>query len=78
MHYTETRFYDPFLDAEAVRISAFPDRGGEYWMRLAVPPPGKARRLQREWALAVLMDAINAGLEPGQVVTDEPDPSAAG
>ena len=68
--WNEVRFYDPFIDAEGVRFSGFSDRPGEWWMRLPRAPAGKARRLQRERALDRIRDAIEAGMEPGEVVDE--------
>jgi hypothetical protein len=67
---SEVRFYDPLSDSEAIRISGFSDRGGEFWIREALAPAGKSRRLQREKAMDAIAEAIAAGLEPGQVVID--------
>jgi hypothetical protein len=70
-HYTETVFYDPFIDDEGVRISGFSSVGGEFWMRGPRAPAGRQRRLQRERALEAIRMAIEAGLEPGEVVTQD-------
>ena len=69
--YNEVRFYDPHIDGEAVRFSGFADAPGEWWMKLPRAPAGKPRRLQRERALDLIRDAIEAGLEPGEVVGGE-------
>lgn len=72
--YQQIRFYDPAVDAEGVRISGFDGKGGEFWMRLALAPAGRARRAQREQALAAIAEAIEIGLEPGEVIVDEVSP----
>ncbi len=66
--FQELRFYDPFIDAEGIRISGFDGRGGEYFMRLPLAKSGRARREQRNDALAAIEEAIKAGLEPGEVI----------
>jgi hypothetical protein len=62
------RFYDPSIDGEAVRISGFDGRGGEFWCKRALPVSAKARRAQKEEALELIEQAIEAGLEPGEVI----------
>ena len=66
----QIRFYDPYTDSEGVRISGFDGKGGEFFQRLALAPSGKARRLQREKALEAIEEAIEAGLEPGEVIVE--------
>ena len=66
--YNEVGFYDPMIDDYAVRISGFSDAPGEWWIREARAPAGKARRLQRERALDLIRMAIEQGCEPGEVV----------
>ncbi len=65
----QIRFWDPFTDAEAVRISGFSGRG-EYWVKRPAAPAGRARRAQMDAALTLIAEAIEAGLEPGEVVAD--------
>jgi hypothetical protein len=65
--YQQLRFYDPFEDAESVRISGFSGRG-EFWCKRIVPPSGAARRAMVAAALALIETAIEAGLEPGEVL----------
>lgn len=62
------RYWDVALDGEAVRISGFDGRGGEYWTKRALPTSARARRAQREEAEALIEEAIEAGLEPGEVL----------
>jgi hypothetical protein len=66
----QIHFWDPGLDADAVRISGFDGRGGEFWMKLPVAQAGRARRAQMAQALAAIEEAIEAGLEPGEVVIE--------
>ena len=63
-------YYDARLDGEAVRLSGFDHRGGEYWISELIAPAGKSRRLQQERALSAISEAIDAGLEPGQVIVE--------
>jgi hypothetical protein len=67
-HVNVVRFYDPIIDADAARFSGFSDRGAEYWVREALAPAGKSRRLQRERVWEGIKAAIEAGLEPGEVI----------
>lgn len=64
------RFYDPRIDAEAIRISGFSGRG-EFWIKQPLAPAGAKRRAQLEESLDLIEQAIEAGLEPGEVVADD-------
>lgn len=64
--WTETRYYDPFLDEEGVTITGYSGHGA-YWIRQVMAPPGKSRRAQREAALDLIEVAIDTGQEPGEV-----------
>lgn len=68
LRWQAVRFYDASIDGEAVRISGFSDRGGEFWVRQPLCPTGQSRRLQREKAVAAIEAAIRSGGEPGEVV----------
>lgn len=65
--YQQVQFYDPFEDAQCVRISGFSGRG-EFWCKRIVPPSGKARRDMLAAALELIQAAIEADLEPGEVI----------
>lgn len=65
-HVHEYRFWSPVLGEDAVRVSMFDDRGGEFFM--VVPDRGSREyRLARFEAAEALDQAINEGLEPGEV-----------
>lgn len=49
-----------------VRISMSNERGGEYFVMIPADD-GKSYRAQRETALIMIEQAIQAGLEPGEV-----------
>lgn len=68
--YQQVRFYDPFTDSDAVRLSVFDDRGDEYWSKLLRTKSGRATREAREEALAAIEMAIDQGLTPGEVRAD--------
>lgn len=65
--HTTFRFWDPYLDCEAIRISGFSGRG-EFWRKLPLAPAGAKRRAQLEESLDLIEQAIEADLEPGEVV----------
>lgn len=69
-YFQALHYYDPNTDAEAVRISGFDGRGGEFFMRMPLADAGHARRKQRKDAEQAITMAIDAGLQPGEVVTD--------
>jgi hypothetical protein len=66
----EVRFYDAYIDGDAVRVSGFSDRGGEFWSRLPLAPGGRSRVKQRHKTLAAIEEAIIAGHEPGEVAVE--------
>lgn len=61
------RFYDPFTDAQSVRISGFSGRG-EFWCNRPLPAAGRDRRVVLAAAIELIEQAIEQGLEPGEVV----------
>lgn len=65
--YSEYRFWSPILDAEAVRLSLFDCRGGEFWMILSALD-GKSYRQRRTEALEYMAEAVHLGLAPGEVL----------
>jgi hypothetical protein len=68
--YHEFRHYSPVTDSEMVRLSVFDKRGAEYFMLL--PYSGAKRyRYRKQAALEAIDYAIEAKLEPGQVVMPE-------
>ena len=71
--WTKFDFYDPATGDMAVRYTGFSGHG-EYWLKLPATPGGKSRRLQRDWALTLIEEAIETGAEPGEVAYREPPP----
>ena len=74
LQYQTLRFYDPQLDAEAIRISGFSGRG-EFWRKEPLAPAGRKRREQLAEALELIEEAIDAKrpdgrwmFQPGEVV----------
>jgi hypothetical protein len=65
LQYQTLRFYDPQLDAEAIRISGFSGRG-EFWMKQPFAPAGRKRREQLAEALELIEEAIDAKRPDGQ------------
>lgn len=63
MTFTEFEFYDPKTDGERVRLSVF-NHGREYFMFLDA---GVGYRQRREAALENICEAIDMGLNPGEV-----------
>jgi hypothetical protein len=74
--WNKTDFYDPSTGDMAVRYAGFSGHG-EYWLKLPATPGGKSRRQQREWALTLIEEAIEAGNLPGEVAYREPPPPSA-
>ena len=64
-----TRYYDPFIDSEAVRVSVTVEGRGEYWVGMPLAVKAKQRRREREEAEEAISDAIARGDEPGEVMT---------
>lgn len=73
--YSEFRHYSPLIDAEAVRISCWDSRGGEFWM-LIPAADGRRYRERRNEALDAIAIAIADKLEPGQVQVVKPEEDA--
>jgi hypothetical protein len=68
----QLRYWSPHTDRDMVRYSGFDGKGGEFWIeREWQAASGSAKRRQREQALEAINEAIDAGLEPGRVITDE-------
>jgi hypothetical protein len=69
--WSQLRYYDPEIDAEAVRISGFDGRGGEFWRSVPLCAAGKSRLEQRNAVLDEIENAIalaDRGLrQPGEV-----------
>ena len=65
--FSEFRFYSPILDAEAIRISMVNARNAEFFMIIKADD-GRRYREKRDEALSMIEEAIEAGLEPGQVL----------
>lgn len=64
--YKEFSSYSPLLDCEAVRLSVTDAHGGEFF-KIIPAQDGKSWRLAREKALCQIVDAIDAGDQPGEV-----------
>lgn len=67
MAYSEFRFWSPILDADAVRLSMSGTKGGEFFVIIRADD-GKKYRERRDRALGLIQQAIDEGLEPGEVV----------
>lgn len=67
MAYREFRFYDGMNDRQAVRLSVASPRGGEFFMILP-RENGRRWRERRTEALGFIAEAIERGLNPGEVV----------
>lgn len=64
--YREFRFFCPFRDGEAVRLSMVDDHGREYFAIVGAEP-SRGYRDRREQALTAIEDAIMAGQPPGEI-----------
>lgn len=67
MPYSEFRYWSPVHDREMVRVSMVDDRNGEFFTFIPAYD-GKAYRERREKALETIQSAIDAGLDPGEVL----------
>ena len=77
MRFHTIRYYSPWNDGDAERISAFDDAGNEFWMPISpLPPAGRARREARERARAAIEEAVTwrgpqgERVQPGRVVME--------
>ena len=64
--YSEFRTYSPIRDCLVSRISMADSRGLEFWME--VVGEGKSYRHDKAKAIDQIMEAIERGREPGEVV----------
>jgi len=65
-HVHEHHFWSPVLGEDAVRVSMFDDRGGEFFMVVADRGAREYRQARLDAAEAI-DQAIREGLEPGEV-----------
>lgn len=63
---SEYRYWSPVHGEEVARVSMFNDRGHEFWMELPCED-GRAYRSALRDAAEAIDQAINDGLEPGEV-----------
>lgn len=69
--YQEIRSYSPQFDCTVARISIPDDNGQEFFMLVPQRNP-RQRRAERYAACEAIQEAIDAGLQPGEVrVTPE-------
>ncbi|MDE2439741.1 MAG: hypothetical protein KGP14_01860 [Betaproteobacteria bacterium] len=64
---SEYRFWSPLMGCEASRISAFDERGGEFFMIISAEEGATYRHAKQAAAEAIDL-AISLGLPPGEVV----------
>ncbi len=70
--YRELRAYSPLTDCDMVRISMANTHGHELFMMLTDRGARREYRAKREAALTLLAEAVDAGIDPGQLrVADE-------
>lgn len=69
--YRENRFWSPMLGCNAARLSMADARGDEYFVIVPTDGTGSQWRARRGETLSVIMDAIDRGDGPGEVVMDE-------
>lgn len=65
--YNELSFYSPLLDADACRLSVVDANGGEHFAIVPIEE-GKSWRMARSKALGYIVDHIEAGHDPGEVM----------
>lgn len=69
LFFQEMHFYSPLLDSEAIRLSVADEQSREYFAIIGNPGSGKAYRAKREETINLICQAIDMGLDPGEVVT---------
>jgi hypothetical protein len=65
--YRAWRFWSPTLGVEAVRLSMVDEHGAEFYMIVPADRGAREWRQERDRALDVIADAIDAGAQPGEV-----------
>ena len=65
--FSEFRFWSVIHDQEMIRLSMVDARNGEFFLFLPADD-GRKYRARRDEALETLQGAINAGLDPGEVL----------
>lgn len=77
--YQALRYYSPAHDCDCTRLSIFDGKGGEFFQTVPMTMgQGKAWREERERRLEQIEQAIDLGLQPGEVVVDQEAVSVAG
>jgi hypothetical protein len=67
----EYHFWSPTIGDWTARLSVSGKDGREYWRIVARPASGGAWRDARRESAEALFAALDAGLEPGEVLFDE-------
>lgn len=68
MRYNQIRFYNPILDCECLRFSAWNEHGHEFFSVISLERSGARRREIKERVLDALEDAMNMpDAQPGEV-----------
>jgi hypothetical protein len=68
MRFREYKHWSVVLGCDAVRLSIFDDKGQEYFCLFPMPV-GPGYRQIRADKLLLLEEALEAGLDPGEVVS---------
>lgn len=66
--YQEIRAYSPLHDCDVVRVSMADERCSEFFMQVQDRDRRRGWRVKRNAALAAIGEAIDAGLQPGEVI----------
>jgi hypothetical protein len=66
--YSEHRHWNVVLGCKAARLSMADDNGREFFM--LIPVPQRGWRDARNKALGVIQEAMEMGLQPGEVICD--------
>lgn len=66
--YQEIRAYSPIHDCDVVRVSMADERCSEFFMQVPCPDGRRGWRVKRAAALQAIGEAIDGGLEPGEVL----------
>jgi len=69
VRYQEFRYWSPLIGDHAVRLSMWDQHGREFFAIIQTPDSRGYRKIRRK-TLDLIADAIEGGLEPGEIAFD--------